>query len=237
MHELGDVAGKPGHLGRPLGIATVTREQMTIVLDHGAAAGGGDQDGIELALANCARPSVDIAPRRFMRLLLVAELMLKRAATGLILGEDDLDAVAPEQSDRRAVDGGLQHLLHAAEHERHALDRRTLGAEDPLSLAQLQPRPTRRHHLECRRAGMEAELRQDAAERPRQPAEQERKTESGWTREHLPQTTNASSVRAASGARSPRCERARDRRGACSRPRSGRWSCRTGKTGSGRCDG
>ena len=51
-------------------------------------------------------PGVDVAAGGVARLLLAAELMHQRAAAGLVLDDDHLDAVAPEQADGGAVDGG-----------------------------------------------------------------------------------------------------------------------------------
>ena len=86
VDELADVAGDARHLGGALGIAAVAGEQMAVVLDHGAAARRGDEDGVEPAFAERARPGIDIAPRGLVRLVLAAELMLERAAAGLVLG-------------------------------------------------------------------------------------------------------------------------------------------------------
>src|SRR6476646_3128251 len=148
MDELANVLGKPRHVGGALGIAAVTREQMAIVLDHGAAAGRGGEDGVELTFAERARPGIDIAPRSLVRLVLAAEMVLQRAAAGFLARHHYLDAVAPEQPDGGVVDGRLQHLLHAAEQERHALDWRLDGADHRLALAELEMRQARRREFE-----------------------------------------------------------------------------------------
>ena len=157
IDKLADVAGEPGHLRGALGIATVAGEQMAIVLDHGAAAGRGGENGIKRAFAQPARPGIDIAARGLMRLVLAAELLLKPATAGLLGGHHHLDAMTPEQPDRGAVDGGLQHLLHAAEQEGHALDRRLGGVDHRLALAELRMRPVGGHECQRRSAGLEAE--------------------------------------------------------------------------------
>ena len=106
VDELGDVAGEPGDIGGALGIAAVAGQQIAVVLDHGAAARGGDEDGVERLLANDGGPGVDIAAGVAARLLFLAEMMRQRAAAGLVLDHDDIDAMTPEQPDGGAADGG-----------------------------------------------------------------------------------------------------------------------------------
>jgi hypothetical protein len=113
---------------------------MAVVLDHGAAARRGGEDGVERTFAERARPGIDIPPCSFMRLVLAAELMLEGAAAGLLGRHDHLDAMPLEQPDGGLVDRGLEHVLHAAEQQRHALDRRARRADQRLALRRFHGR-------------------------------------------------------------------------------------------------
>ena len=66
----GDVLGQRRNTRRLFGIGRIEAQHEAVVLDRRAAARGGDDDGIEPALIDRARPGVDILPRRGERLLL-----------------------------------------------------------------------------------------------------------------------------------------------------------------------
>ena len=180
----GDVASEAGDIGGALGIAAVAREQVAVILDHGAAARGGDQDGVEQTLAHRCGPGVDIAAGGVARGLVAAKRMNQRTAAGLVLDDDDVDAVAPEQPDGRRRDRGREHLLDAAEHQCDAL---SLGhvAERRFRLAQLSAQPLGRHEIEgCGDMRM-ADARDQRAERTHHPAEHESEPEGVRVRHQL----------------------------------------------------
>ena len=186
VDELGDVAGDPGDIGRALGIAAVAGQDMAVVLDHGAAARGGDEDGVEGLLANDGGPGIDIAAGVAAGLLFLAEMMRKRAAAGLVLDHHDIDAMTPEQPDGGPADGGRQHLLHATEHQRDALG---LGVLADLRswLGHLRLEHARRHQRKGGGGPLKARARDEPTERPGQLAQHQREPEAAGMRQHLAQ--------------------------------------------------
>ena len=93
--------------------------------------------------------------------------------------------MALEQPDRGLVDGRLQHLLHATEQQRHALDRLSRRANDRLVLRRSPRRQVRWHERERGGAGLHAERRYQPAERTCEPAKKQRDAEAAWARQHL----------------------------------------------------
>ena len=62
-----------------------------VILFHGStAAGGVDNDGIDIGVEE----SIDVAPRHLFRRHAFAVVKVERTATDLILGKDDVAAVA-----------------------------------------------------------------------------------------------------------------------------------------------
>ena len=234
VDELGDVAGEPGDIGGALGIAAVARKQVAVVFHHRAAARGGHDDGVERLLADDGGPGVDVAAGVAARFLFLAEMVDERAAAGLVLDHDDVDAVAPEQPDGGAADRGLKHFLHAAEHQRDALrfrvraDLRARPRE--LGLGQARRHERERGRRTARgRGGREARGTAGQASRASARAGSGADWAAPWP------GGSASPAVAASDGPLPRCASGQDRRDAYSRRRSGRWSCRRSRRGSGRC--
>ena len=116
----GDVLGQRRDARRLLGIGRIEAQHEAVVLDRRAAARRGDDDGVEPAVLDLARPGVDVAARRGERCFLAAHMMDQRAAAGLALRHHDLDAEPGQQPDRRLVDAGLEHRLRAAGEDRDA---------------------------------------------------------------------------------------------------------------------
>ena len=78
-----DIAGQrrdPGGLGR---IGLVGAQHEAVVLHRGAAAGDGDEDGVEPLAFDLTRPRIDIGPRLCQRWLLTPDVMVERAAAAL----------------------------------------------------------------------------------------------------------------------------------------------------------
>ena len=62
-----------------------------VILFHGSAAAGGvDNDGINIGVEE----SIDVAPGHLSRRRTFAVVNVERAATNLLLGKDDIAAVA-----------------------------------------------------------------------------------------------------------------------------------------------
>ena len=104
----------------------------------------------------------------------------------LVLDDDHVDAVTPQQPDGRRRDRGGQHLLHAAEHQRDPL---RLGhvADRRFRLGQLRIQPLARHQLKRGGEVRMAHARDQRAERPHHPAKHEREAEGVRVRHHLAQ--------------------------------------------------
>ena len=99
-----------------LRIGRIEPQHVAIVLDGGAAARGRDDHGIDI----CLRPLVDRAPCAGQCIILLAHVMGERSAAGLLARDHDLIAKPRQQAERRRVDAGIEHALHAAHQQRHA---------------------------------------------------------------------------------------------------------------------
>src|SRR3954469_3109201 len=84
------------------GVGRVVLEEFGILLHHGAASGGVGDDCIEAV----AEHGVDILAREFAGGIELPGVCVKRTATSLIVGHDDLNAVHGEDADGGAVEFG-----------------------------------------------------------------------------------------------------------------------------------
>jgi hypothetical protein len=94
--------------------------------------------------------------------------MGERAAAAGAVDDDDVDAVARQQPDRRLVDLGRDHLLHAAREQRNTLPTRALRAEDlrPVDRGRRRDRARRQreHGSQARGQQRRQRLRHSGAE-------------------------------------------------------------------------
>ena len=97
------IAGQFGHARGPLGVAGVVAQQVAVVLDHHAAAGCVDQDGLDTLLER-GPPGVDVAPGRGERPALVGKMMAQRAAAAGPGGDDGLGTKAVQDPGSRPID-------------------------------------------------------------------------------------------------------------------------------------
>ena len=100
-----DVLGERRDARRCAGVERIVAQHEAVVLDRGAAARSGDQDGVEPAARRaprsrhrcCGAPAASASS-------LAAQVMDDAAAAALPVRQHDLDAVAGEHADRRLVD-------------------------------------------------------------------------------------------------------------------------------------
>ena len=143
----GDVLGERGDLRRIGGKRRVLSQKIAVVLDHGAAAGRGHQDGVEPLAGRFLAPRRDIGASPRQCVLVVAEVMGQRAAALLVPDQDDLDAVAGEETDGGLVDARRQHLLGTALEQRDPAAllaecrEHTAGERAPAAAAGSAPAP------------------------------------------------------------------------------------------------
>ena len=93
---------------------------MAVILDRRAATRGVDHHRIQTTRPLFRHPCVDIRCRRGMRLIRLAHMMRQRPAAAHALGHHDLAAQSLQNADRRIIDIGVQRLLRATRHQRHA---------------------------------------------------------------------------------------------------------------------
>ncbi len=118
--KFGDVLGQRADPLGPFGKGGIMGEQMPVILDRRAAAGGCDQNGVERALRFGGFPGLDIAPGEVARFVLAAHMLDQRAAAALALRQHHFDALRAKQPDRGIVDLRAQHLLGASRQQRDA---------------------------------------------------------------------------------------------------------------------
>ena len=110
-------------------------EQVRVVLEHRAAAGGVDDDGVELVGVEGG----DVLPGQGQGGRLDARVIVDGAAAGLRRRDDDLAAVLLEDAGGGGVGLGEHGVGHAAEEEGHArplrADRRQDLGESPAATA------------------------------------------------------------------------------------------------------
>ena len=92
---------------RLLRVDRIVAQQMVVLFHGGAAAGGVDDDGIDISVEE----SIDVAPGHLSRRRAFAVVKVERTATDLILGKDNVAAVASQHAH-----GGF---VHVAEEQRH----------------------------------------------------------------------------------------------------------------------
>ncbi|MNL35844.1 hypothetical protein D3C87_1578970 [compost metagenome] len=97
-----------------LRIGRIKPQHMAVVLDGRAAAGCGDDDGIEATIFHFTHPYIDIAAGGGERLGLAPHMMHQRSAAAFPLRHDNLDAKPRQKTQRRLVDTRIEHRLGAA---------------------------------------------------------------------------------------------------------------------------
>ena len=188
------------------------------------------------------QPGIDIGLGQFERLLVVADVLDRRAAAARARDIHDLDAVPRQQPHRRLVDLRRQHLLAAARHQRDAPAALADGGKGLRPVDRRGVRHDRRHRVdhrldptqEGRAARIAAARRQQRRQRLGEPAQHDGPAEQARPRHQHGRATGAGSGRPTAAYRCPRCDAGRDRPDACSSRPTGRSSCRTGTTGSDR---
>ena len=85
-------------------IGRIGPQHEAVVLDRGAAAGGGDEDGVEPLAVGLGDPGIDVAADGGERLVLAAHVVDDAAAAALALRQHHLDAVPGEHADGGLVD-------------------------------------------------------------------------------------------------------------------------------------
>ena len=115
---LADILGKPRHAQRLGGVGFICAQQIAVVLDHGAATRGRDQDGVEALALDLGGPGVDLAAGGGEGLGLAAHMVGKGAAAALIR-DHHLDAMAGQEADGGCVDRGGDHRADAAGQQCH----------------------------------------------------------------------------------------------------------------------
>ena len=189
--------------------------------------------GVEIRLL---RPGLDIGPGQRHGTIVLADVMVQRAAAPGAGGHHDLDTQPGQQPDRGLVDPRHQHLLGTAGQQRdprlaHALGRIHLRPSARRWPAAPWPAPATSSPAAVAPASTARGSGAPAAERRwRRPG----RRGTGRDAAAAARAPSATRVPAAAGDRSARCRSARDRPGACSSRRTGTSSCRTGRTGSGR---
>ena len=119
FHEkFGDVAD----LGDEFLCGLIVRKEVSVILEHRAAAGGVDDDGVEAVGVEGLQVRSGEIERGGFR----AGMIMDRAAAALRSGRDDFAAVGLEDSGGRGVGLGKHRVGHATEKER---DPRPLWAD------------------------------------------------------------------------------------------------------------
>jgi hypothetical protein len=123
--EFGDIA----HLVRePLRGALVNRvagQQLAVFLEHGAAAGGIAEDGVEAAAAE----GVDIAAGQRARVAGKAGMQMQRAAAALPGGDHHFATVALQHAHAGLMQAGERNVGDAAGEESHPVAAHAFGRE------------------------------------------------------------------------------------------------------------
>ncbi len=129
--ELGDVLDLGDEAG---GLVVLGGGQnVGIVLEHGAAAGRVDDDGVELVRVE----RLHVPPGQRQGRLLDARVIVDGTAAGLGSRDHDLAAVLLEHPGRRGVRLGVHRVGHAAQEEGHA---GALGADGGQHVGKPGPR-------------------------------------------------------------------------------------------------
>ena len=95
-------------------------EHEAVILERGAAAGRIHHNRIQPLTLNLSRPGSDIGARQAHGGIMMAHVMIERAAAALILRHHHLNPHPVEQPDRRLIDRRGQHLLRAAHQQANA---------------------------------------------------------------------------------------------------------------------
>ena len=120
-------------------------EHEAVILERGAAARCVHHNRIQPITLNLRRPGCNIRPRQAHRRVMVAHVMVQRAAAALTLGHHNLDPHPRQQPDRRLIDRRRQDLLRTA--------RQQTNAPAPFALRRKHPAPLnrrRRWHMRRR---------------------------------------------------------------------------------------
>lgn len=120
IDKLAHVAGQRGNAGGLVGKGSLIAEHEAVILHARAAARRVDNDMVEAACFDLARPGFDVPARKGMGLVDLAEMMRQRSATSGALGHDDLDAMAREETHGGFVDARVEHGLRATIQQRDA---------------------------------------------------------------------------------------------------------------------
>ena len=177
---------KRGDARRLLGVGTVVAEEMRVVLDRGAAARRGGEDGVEPFAFDLVDPRVDVGAREVPRLARPAHVMDERAAAAFALGEDHFDAEAAQEPHRGDVDAGIEHGLRAAVQKRDAGALRALRREAHAGPDRRARRELRRRQPEHRLEPLagDAESSGERQNTAREPGEPERQAEAAAIGKH-----------------------------------------------------
>ena len=111
-------------------IGRIKPQHVTIILDRCAAAGRRDDDRVETARLDLARPHIDIVPRLFQRLLFAAHMVDQRTAAAFALRCHHFDAEAVQKPQGGGIDTRIEHRLRAAVENCHATALFSLGSAD-----------------------------------------------------------------------------------------------------------
>ena len=134
VQQFAQIAGERGYTGRPVRVARILFQQVTVVANHGAAPRGSDDDGIQGCAVEFAMPRIDVGAREGERLGLPPEVMRQGAAAALAPRPDHLRTGALEQPHRGLLNVGIEHGLDAA----------ACKADAPLACGWLRSRGCRR---------------------------------------------------------------------------------------------
>lgn len=108
--DFGDVFAFCGEGAGSVGPLRVVAQEMAVLLHGGTAAGGVDDDGVDVG----AIEEVDDLARHCGGLLFQPGVDHESSAAGLILGSDDFAAFRGEHARGGGVDVGEEDLLHAS---------------------------------------------------------------------------------------------------------------------------
>ena len=125
-----DVQRPLRHRPRAIPPLWIVAEDITVILDDGAAAGCGDDDRVQPLARDLAVPGIDRRLRAFVSGLFKPHVMRERAAAARAFRDHDLDAEPVEQADRRLVDLRPQNRLRAAGQDRDPPPLRALSRKD-----------------------------------------------------------------------------------------------------------
>ena len=92
---------------------------VAVFLDHLAAAGGVDDDGLDAVLDDERPPGIDIAAHVGEPARAVVEMRAQRSTTSLARRDTRLDAGSVEHAHRGGVDLRPHRRLHAAAEQQH----------------------------------------------------------------------------------------------------------------------